>query len=90
MDDQIKLLTIEKLKNENKKLEKEMKNLNKPISTTFLTNEIVETIGKIAGNNNNYNNTNNISINMYLNQNCKNAMSLEDFVKQIFVKQNSV
>ena len=97
LDDQIKLLTIEKLKNENKKLEKEMKNLNKPISTTFLTNEIVETIGKIAGNNNNnYNNTNNISINMYLNQNCKNAMSLEDFVKQInislqdlaFSKQN--
>ena len=40
---------------------------NKP--ENHLTQELVETIGKIAGNNN-CNNTNNISINMYLNQNC--------------------
>ena len=44
---------------------------------------MVESIGKIAGNN--CNNTNNISINMYLNENCKNAMNLEDFVRNITV-----
>ena len=66
-------------------MKKEIENINKPqTSTTSLTNELVETIGKIAGNNN-CNNTNNISINMYLNENCKNAMNLEDFVKNITV-----
>ena len=43
---------------------------------------MVETIGKIAGNNN-CNNTNNISVNVYLNQECKNAMNLTDFVENI-------
>lgn len=73
---QINQLKIEKLK-------KEIKNLDNPKQTNFLTNEIVESIGKIAGNN--CNNTNNISINMYLNENCKNAMNLEDFVRNITV-----
>ena len=35
--------------------------------------------------NNNSNNTNNISINMFLNEYCKNAMSLTDFVNKIVV-----
>ena len=66
-------------------MKKEIENINKPqTSTNSLTNELVETIGKIAGNNN-CNNTNNISINMYLNEQCKNAMNLEDFVKNITV-----
>ena len=66
-------------------MKKEIENLDKPqTSTNSLTNELVETIGKIAGNNN-CNNTNNISINMYLNEQCKNAMNLEDFVRNITV-----
>ena len=55
-----------------------------PPAPNTLTNEAVKTIGEIAGDNN-CNNTNNISINMYLNENCKNALNLEDFVKQITV-----
>ena len=106
LDDQLKLIQIEKMTTEakaakikmsneelkNKKLKKEIANLDKPTfsisqpnpSTNTLTNEAVKTIGEIAGDNN-CNNTNNISINMYLNENCKNALNLEDFVKQITV-----
>ena len=85
VEDELKHLQLQKAKLEVAKLQKEIENLDKPkISTNSLTNELVETIGKIAGNNN-CNNTNNISINMYLNENCKNAMNLEDFVKNITV-----
>ena len=105
LDDQLKLIQIEKITIEtksakikmsnerliNKKLKKEIEILDKPTfskspnpSTNTLTNEAVKTIGEIAGDNN-CNNTNNISINMYLNENCKNALNLEDFVKQITV-----
>jgi uncharacterized protein YneR len=41
---------------------------------------ITETVPKIGNNNNN-----NISINVYLNETCKNAMNLTDFVEQINV-----
>ena len=85
VEDELKQLQLQKAKLEVEKLKKEIENINKPqTSTNSLTNELVETIGKIAGNNN-CNNTNNISINMYLNENCKNAMNLEDFVKNITV-----
>jgi len=85
VEDELNQLQLQKAKLEVAKLKKEIENLDKPqISTNSLTNELVETIGKIAGNNN-CNNTNNISINMYLNENCKNAMNLEDFVKNITV-----
>jgi len=77
-------LQLENARLKNKKLMKEIKNLDNPNFANPLTNELIETIGKIAGNNN-CNNTNNISINMYLNENCKNAMNLVDFVKQITV-----
>ena len=40
---------------------------------------------KITNITNNNNNTNNISINMFLNEYCKNAMSLTDFVNKIVV-----
>ena len=77
-------LRLQKAQLEVQKLEKEIEYLNDPTKSTGLTSELVETIGKIAGNTN-CNNTNNISINMYLNENCKNAMNLEDFVKKITV-----
>ena len=84
-EDELKHLQLQKAKLEVEKLKKEIDNINKPQnSTNLLTNELVETIGKIAGNNN-CNNTNNISINMYLNEQCKNAMNLEDFVRNITV-----
>jgi hypothetical protein len=85
VDEELKHLQLQKAKLEVAKLKKEIENLDNPqTSTNSLTNELVETIGKIAGNNN-CNNTNNISINMYLNENCKNAMNLEDFVRNISV-----
>ena len=85
VEDELKQLQLQKAKLEVEKLKKEIENINKPqTSTNSLTNELVETIGKIAGNNN-CNNTNNISINMYLNEQCKNAMNLEDFVRNITV-----
>ena len=85
VEDELKHLQLQKAKLEVAKLKKEIENLDNPqTSTNSLTNELVETIGKIAGNNN-CNNTNNISINMYLNENCKNAMNLEDFVRNISV-----
>ena len=85
IDIKIKQVQLENAMLMNKKLKKEINQLDNPQpSTNLLTNELVETIGKIAGNNN-CNNTNNISINMYLNEQCKNAMNLEDFVRNIKV-----
>ena len=81
---ELKHLQLENARLKNQKLKKEIKNLDDPVLTNSLTNDLIETIGKIAGNNN-CNNTNNISINMYLNEKCKNAMNLEDFVKKITV-----
>ena len=82
MDEQLKQLRLQKAKLEVQKLEKEISDMDNKKLENKLTQELVETIGKIAGNNN-CNNTNNISINMYLNQNCKDAMSLTDFVENI-------
>lgn len=84
IEEKLNSLRLQKAELEVKKLEKEIENLNDPNRSTTLTSELVETIGKIAGNTN-CNNTNNISINMYLNENCKNAMNLEDFVKKITI-----
>jgi len=85
IDMKIKQVQLENAMLINQKLKKEINQLDNPQpSTNLLTNELVETIGKIAGNNN-CNNTNNISINMYLNEQCKNAMNLEDFVRNIKV-----
>ena len=85
IDMKIKQVQLENAMLINQKLKKEINQLDNPQpSTNLLTNELVETIGKIAGNNN-CNNTNNISINMYLNEHCKNAMNLEDFVRNIKV-----
>lgn len=75
-------LRLQKAQLEVQKLKKEILIMDNHKSENILTQELVESIGKIAGNNN-CNNTNNISVNMYLNQNCKNAMSLNDFVENI-------
>ena len=82
VEDQLNQLRLQKAKLEVQKLEKEIHDMDNKKLENHLTQELVETIGKIAGNNN-CNNTNNISINMYLNQNCKDAISLTDFVENI-------
>jgi len=50
-------------------------------------NKLMESVVKLAEQanvtNTNYNNTNNISINLFLNQECKNAMNLTDFVDNV-------
>ena len=79
---QLEHLRLQKAQLEVQKLKKEICIMDEQKSENNLTRELVESIGKIAGNNN-CNNTNNISVNMYLNQNCKNAMSLNDFVENI-------
>lgn len=79
---QLEQLRLQKAQLEVQKLKKEICMMDNHKSENKITQELVETIGKIAGNNN-CNNTNNISVNMYLNQNCKNAMSLNDFVENI-------
>ena len=76
-----------KLVKENQKLKDQIKD-----NEIKYLKEHVETLktikGNTMGNNNNINsnNTNNISINMYLNEHCKDAMFLDDFVKQIKLK----
>ena len=82
IEEQLKQLRLQKAKLEVQKLEKEINDIDNKKLKNELTQELVETIGKIAGNNN-CNNTNNISVNVYLNQECKNAMNLTDFVENI-------
>ena len=57
--------------------------------------DILKTNGNTTNNNtqnfdNNTFNTNNISINVYLNEHCKNAMNLTDFVNQITVQLEDI
>tara|TARA_B100000795_G_scaffold263687_1_gene243177 strand:+ start:753 stop:1526 length:774 start_codon:yes stop_codon:yes gene_type:complete len=59
-------------------IKKQQEQLNE--SHKMIEKVITETVPKIGNNNNN-----NISINVYLNENCKNAMNLTDFVEQINV-----
>lgn len=70
-------------------LEKELKHKDQII-------EIYKTNGNTTNNNNTTNfdnntfNTNNISINVYLNEHCKDAMNLTDFVGQIKVQLEDI
>jgi hypothetical protein len=52
--------------------------------TELLTNTIKDMIPKM-GNNNNSNNTNQFNINMFLNEECKDAINMSDFIKSIQV-----
>ena len=78
----------QKLVEENQKLKEQLKD-----NEIKYLKEHVETLKSIKGgntmgshNNINSNNTNNITVNMYLNEHCKDAMFLDDFVKQIKLK----
>jgi len=100
-DDKIDLIKqqeeeIKKLKEKLnvKKIEHENELLNQKLGyceTIIKTHEQYQ--GSVGmGNNNtiNSNNTNNISINVFLNEKCKNAMNLTDFVNQIKVQLEDV
>ena len=58
---------------------------NKLIEKVFESqNKLVESLPKLGNTTNNTQN-NNISINVYLNEHCKNAMNLTDFVKKLHI-----
>jgi hypothetical protein len=84
-----KKLKMEIMKQENKNL----KNLNEILLGQLKTvKKKSETVNNITNSNNviNNQNTNNISINMYLNEHCKNAMNLTDFVKNIQLQLSDI
>jgi uncharacterized C2H2 Zn-finger protein len=66
-----------------------MKNQSKTTETMM---EFVKNGGQGMGHHNtiNSNNTNNITVNMYLTEHCKDAMFLDDFVKNIQIKLRDV
>lgn len=77
-DLKIRQLEIELLKKDREMLEDKLKSKD----------EIINILKKSKGNNNNTNNFNNcnnknITLNVYLNEHCKDAMNLTDFVNQI-------
>jgi hypothetical protein len=54
----------------------------------LLTNTIKDMIPKMGSNNNN--NTNQFNINMFLNEECKNAINMSDFIKSIQVSMDQL
>ena len=78
---------IKKQEEEIKKLKEQLK--DQKIEQLEKENDYLKSIkGNSMGSHNNINsnNTNNITVNMYLNDHCKDAMFLDDFVKQIKLK----
>ncbi len=77
-EDEINALKIEILK-------KELKHKDQII-------EIYKTNGNTTNNTNNFNNCNNknLTVNVYLNEHCKDAMNLTDFVNQITVQLEDI
>ena len=71
---------IVQILNENKELQKIVMEQSKQISEQ--SKQISQLIPKV-GNNNSYNNTNKFNINVFLNETCKNAMSITDFTNSI-------
>ena len=80
-------LNVKKIEHENELLNQKLGYCEKIIKTH---EQYQGSVG--MGNNNtiNSNNTNNISINVFLNEKCKNAMNLTDFVNQIKVQLEDV
>jgi len=82
---------VEALKTELKR--KEIKELQKELEHKDKLIDIYKNHAKEVGdtyNTQNINNTQNISINVFLNKDCKNAMNLKDFVGQIKVQLEDV
>ena len=66
-----------------KEKDKQLENVVK--ENTELTKKIIEMKPSMGNNNSNNNNTNNFNINMFLNEQCKDAINMTDFVKSIQV-----
>ena len=66
-----------------KEKDKQLENVVK--ENTELTKKIIEMKPSMGNNNNNNNNTNNFNINMFLNEQCKDAINMTDFIKSIQV-----
>jgi hypothetical protein len=77
------IMMIEQLNKKDKQMEQVMEQ-NKQ-QTELLTNTIKDMIPKMGNNNNNNNNTNQFNINMFLNEECKDAINMSDFIKSIQV-----
>ena len=68
------------------KLEEKDKLLENVVKeNTELTKKIIEMKPSMGNNNSNNNNTNNFNINMFLNEQCKYAINMTDFIKSIKV-----
>ena len=79
----------------NQKIIELEKKLSKQEGKNEAYKEIIENkgLGNVVNNNNSYNNcnnTNNISLNVFLNDYCKDAINLEDFMKGIKFKLKDV
>ena len=84
MNEKIKELENEKTENKLSENELMMKMLEQQNKTIGLLQQSIQTnqeMSKNVGNNNN----NTISINLFLNENCKNAMNLTDFIQNMNV-----
>ena len=74
------------VKEKDKQLEEKDKQLENVVKeNTELTKKIVEMKPSMGNNNSNNNNTNNFNINMFLNEQCKDAINMTDFIKSIQV-----
>lgn len=86
IDDEIIKLQLENQKLQNKLLEKEIEQLHLKNKQMDGFEKIIPTLEKLAekaGDTTNSHNTNNISLNVYLENNCKDALNLKDWVNQI-------
>ena len=74
---------MEQLNKKDKQMEQVMEQNKQQVE--LLTNTIKDMIPKMGNNNNNNNNTNQFNINMFLNEECKDAINMSDFIKSIQV-----
>ncbi len=73
----------DKIADTEKKLAETQEQNSKLIDVVSQQQDKINDIIPMIGNNNNNNTTNNVSINVFLNENCKDAINLMDFVKSI-------
>ena len=81
LNEKIKKLEIEKENGKDEIIMKMIEQQNKTMELLKQTIQTTQNISKNVGNNNN----NTISINLFLNENCKNAMNLTDFIQNMNV-----
>jgi hypothetical protein len=78
-------MMMEQLNKKDKQMEQVMEQNKQQVE--LLTNTIKDMIPKMGSNNNN---TNQFNINMFLNEECKNAINMSDFIKSIQVSMDQL